>query len=73
MPVDTARLTVDQIRADLETGRFSAEELARAALRFAEEENPKTNACLLFSAERAYGAARRVDQARATAGRFFGR
>jgi len=63
--VDIARLTVDQIRADLDAGRFSAEELARTALRFAEGENPKTNACLRFSAERAYEAARRVDQARA--------
>ena len=36
--------------------------MAREALAFAERENPKTNAYLLFSSERALEAAERVDQ-----------
>jgi aspartyl-tRNA(Asn)/glutamyl-tRNA(Gln) amidotransferase subunit A len=53
--------TVQSIRAGLLNKEFSAVEIAREALVFAERENPKTNAYLLFSAERALEAAERVD------------
>jgi aspartyl-tRNA(Asn)/glutamyl-tRNA(Gln) amidotransferase subunit A len=56
-----AKLTIDEVRQGLEARSFSAEELAVEALRFAEAENPKTNAFLTFSPERALAAARRVD------------
>ncbi|HEX8984707.1 MAG TPA: Asp-tRNA(Asn)/Glu-tRNA(Gln) amidotransferase subunit GatA [Bryobacteraceae bacterium] len=59
-PIPT--LTVAQIREGLAARRFSAVELAREALRFAEAENPKTNAYLRFSPERALAAAARVDE-----------
>jgi aspartyl-tRNA(Asn)/glutamyl-tRNA(Gln) amidotransferase subunit A len=55
-------LTIDSIRAGLLEKKFSAEELARQALVYAEKENPKTNAYLTFSPERAMTAARNVDQ-----------
>jgi len=54
-------LTIDSIRRGLAAREFSAEELAREALRFAEAENPATNAYLHFSPERALATARRVD------------
>ncbi|HEY3823616.1 MAG TPA: Asp-tRNA(Asn)/Glu-tRNA(Gln) amidotransferase subunit GatA [Bryobacteraceae bacterium] len=54
--------TVQSIREGLLGRKFSAVEIAREALAFAERENPKTNAYLLFSAERAMGAAERVDR-----------
>jgi aspartyl-tRNA(Asn)/glutamyl-tRNA(Gln) amidotransferase subunit A len=57
-----ASLTVDQVRDGLRARRFSAVELAREALRFAEEQNPATNAYLHFSPERALSAAARVDE-----------
>ncbi len=41
---------------------FSAVELAQSALEFAQAENPKTNAYLHFSPERALAAADRVDR-----------
>src|SRR5260370_42107473 len=53
--------TVDSIRAGLLAKEFSAEEFARNALAFAGAENPKTNAYLTFSPERALAAARAVD------------
>jgi len=53
--------TVRSIREGLRTKQFSAVEVAREALAFAERENPKTNAYLLFSSERALEAAERVD------------
>jgi aspartyl-tRNA(Asn)/glutamyl-tRNA(Gln) amidotransferase subunit A len=56
-----AGLTIDSIRASLLGREFSAEELARKALDYAEAENPKTNAYLTFSPERALAAAREVD------------
>jgi aspartyl-tRNA(Asn)/glutamyl-tRNA(Gln) amidotransferase subunit A len=56
-----ATLTIDQIRSDLTARRYSAVELAAEALRFAEAENPKTNAYLHFCPERALAAAARVD------------
>ena len=55
-------MTVDSIRANLLAKKTSAEEIAREALKFAEAENPKTNAYLTFSPERAVAAAKAVDQ-----------
>ena len=54
--------TIDSIRAVLLGKKRSAEEIAREALKFAEAENPKTNAYLTFAPERALNAARAVDQ-----------
>src|SRR6266446_5225319 len=53
--------TIDSIRSDLLAKKFSAAELARDALAYAEAENPKTNAYLTFAPERALAAARAVD------------
>jgi aspartyl-tRNA(Asn)/glutamyl-tRNA(Gln) amidotransferase subunit A len=55
-------LSIDQVKAGLAAREFSATELANEALRFAEAENPKTNAFLRFSPERALRAAARVDE-----------
>jgi aspartyl-tRNA(Asn)/glutamyl-tRNA(Gln) amidotransferase subunit A len=49
------------VREGLLNKKFSAKELAEAALAFAEAENPKTNAYLTFSPERALAAAAKVD------------
>src|SRR6185436_18562596 len=54
--------TVDSIRTDLLAKKRSAEEIAREALKFAETENPKTNAYLTFAPERALAQARAVDR-----------
>ena len=54
--------TIQSIRDGLKNKQFSAVEVAREALAFAERENPKTNAYLLFSSERALEAAERVDK-----------
>ncbi len=59
--------SIQSIREGLLRKEFSAVEVAREALVFAERENPKTNAFLLFSAERAVANAERVD-ARIAAG-----
>ncbi len=56
-------LSVGEIRKGLMARRFSAVELAEEALRFAQTENPKTNAYLHFCPERALAAARGVDEA----------
>ena len=56
-----AGLTIETVRTGLLRRQFSAEELAREALAYAEAENPKTNAYLTFSPERALNAARSVD------------
>ena len=61
--MDLTRLTVDQVREGLAARRYTSVELANAALRFAQEENSKTNAWLHFSRERAMEAAARVDAA----------
>jgi aspartyl-tRNA(Asn)/glutamyl-tRNA(Gln) amidotransferase subunit A len=53
--------TIASIREGLRRKDFSAVEIAREALAHAERENPKTNAYLLFSSERAVAAAERVD------------
>jgi len=60
--MDIASLTIDTVRQGLLARTFSAAELAAEALRFAETENPKTGAYLLFSPERALENARRVDE-----------
>ena len=60
--MDIASLTIDGIRASLLARRYSAMELAAEALRFAEAENPRTNAYLHFSPERALAAAEQVDR-----------
>jgi len=60
--MDISALTIDQVREGLRSRHFSAVELATAALDFARVENPKTNAYLTFSEERALTTARRVDE-----------
>src|SRR5271157_3279144 len=60
--MDIRTLTIPHIRAGLAARAFSASELAEEALRFARSENPKTNAYLTFSSERALETARSVDQ-----------
>ena len=60
--MDIPSLTIDQVREGLLARRFSAVELAREALSFAEARNPSTNAYLHFSPERAMAAAAHVDQ-----------
>ncbi|HYP05196.1 MAG TPA: Asp-tRNA(Asn)/Glu-tRNA(Gln) amidotransferase subunit GatA [Bryobacteraceae bacterium] len=55
-------LTIDQIRSGLRSKAFSATELAQQSLRFAEAENPNTNALITISHERALQAAARVDR-----------
>ncbi|MGH9662960.1 MAG: Asp-tRNA(Asn)/Glu-tRNA(Gln) amidotransferase subunit GatA [Bryobacteraceae bacterium] len=55
-------LTIRRIQEGLRNREFSAAELAREALEFAEKENPKTNAYLTFSSERALEAAEAVDR-----------
>jgi aspartyl-tRNA(Asn)/glutamyl-tRNA(Gln) amidotransferase subunit A len=61
--MDIAALSIREIGESLAARRFSAQELAAEALRFAEAENGRTNAYLHFSPERALAAARRVDEA----------
>src|SRR3954447_23094812 len=56
-----ANLTIEGVRRGLREREFTATEIAQAALRFAEAENPKTNALLTLSHERALQAAKRVD------------
>jgi aspartyl-tRNA(Asn)/glutamyl-tRNA(Gln) amidotransferase subunit A len=55
-------LSIDQVRKGLAARDFSAVELTQSALEFAKAENPKTNAYLHFSPERALAAANRVDR-----------
>ena len=54
--------TIESIRAGLREKKFSAVEIAQQALQYAEAENPKTNAYLMLSPERALDAARKVDE-----------
>jgi aspartyl-tRNA(Asn)/glutamyl-tRNA(Gln) amidotransferase subunit A len=63
--------TVESIRGGLLRKEFSAVEIAREALVYAERENAKTNAYLLFSSERALATAERVD-AKIAAGEDLG-
>jgi aspartyl-tRNA(Asn)/glutamyl-tRNA(Gln) amidotransferase subunit A len=60
--MNIAALTMRDIRAGLDAKQFSAVELTREALRFAESENPKTNAYISLCPERALGAAEAVDR-----------
>jgi aspartyl-tRNA(Asn)/glutamyl-tRNA(Gln) amidotransferase subunit A len=60
--MDIPSLTIARVREGLLSRRFSAAELAAEALRYAQAENPKTNAYLHFSPERALAAAKRVDE-----------
>jgi aspartyl-tRNA(Asn)/glutamyl-tRNA(Gln) amidotransferase subunit A len=60
--MDIPSLTIDRVKQALLSRQFSACELAAAALRFAEAENPKTNAYLRLCPERAMAAAGRVDE-----------
>jgi aspartyl-tRNA(Asn)/glutamyl-tRNA(Gln) amidotransferase subunit A len=57
-----ASLTIAEVREGLKKKDFTATELASAALDFASEHNPATNAFLTFSPERAFAAAKRVDE-----------
>ena len=59
--LNVSSLTIDRVRQGLDARQFSARELAQAALSFAEAENPKTNAYLHFSPQRALAAADAVD------------
>ncbi len=61
--MNLTELTITSIRDGLKSKQFSATELATEALRFAEAENPKTNALLMTSPERALASAARVDEA----------
>ncbi|MBV9769382.1 MAG: Asp-tRNA(Asn)/Glu-tRNA(Gln) amidotransferase subunit GatA [Bryobacterales bacterium] len=68
-------LTIEHIQAGLIARKFSAAELAQTAIKFAEAENPKTNAYLHFCPERALASAERVDRKLAAgenAGRLAG-
>ncbi len=60
--MNVASLTIEQVQSGLAARKFSAVELAKSALQFAQAENPKTNAYLHFCPERALAAAERVDQ-----------
>src|SRR6202171_5522919 len=60
--MNIAALPIDEVKDGLRKRSFSATELATEALRFAEVENPKTNAYLHFSPERALAAAALVDE-----------
>ncbi len=55
-------LTIPEIQAGLRSREFTAVELTRATLEFAEAHNPATNAYLLFSPERAMAQAEAVDR-----------
>jgi aspartyl-tRNA(Asn)/glutamyl-tRNA(Gln) amidotransferase subunit A len=58
---DVASLTITSIQEGLKNKDFSATEIALEALKFAQAENPKTNAYLTFSPERALQTAAKVD------------
>jgi len=60
--MDVAKLTIREIREGLAAKRFSATEVAADALQYARAENPKTNAYLLLSEDRAMAAAAHVDE-----------
>jgi len=57
-----ASFTISEIRDGLRARTFSAAELAREALSYAERENSSTNAYLSFSPERALAQAEAVDR-----------
>jgi len=59
--MNVSKLSIDQVRTGLRDRKFSARELTRSALQFARAENPKTNAYLHFSEEKALASAEAVD------------
>ena len=59
--MNVASLSIEAVRQGLTSRQFTAVELAAEALKFAQAENPKTNAYLHFCPERALAAARAVD------------
>jgi len=61
--MNVAQLSITAIRDGLISKQFSATELAHDTLRFAEAENPKTNALLTLTTDRALAAAQKVDEA----------
>src|SRR3954447_1661865 len=61
VPDSIPRLTISAIREGLATKAYTATDLVKAALSFAQRENPATNAYLTFSPERALNAAAKVD------------
>ncbi len=65
---EVSSLTIPEIREGLLAKRFSARELAQAAVAHAEKENTQTNAFLTFSPDRALATAARVDEAVARGG-----
>jgi aspartyl-tRNA(Asn)/glutamyl-tRNA(Gln) amidotransferase subunit A len=60
--VNLREYSIGSIRDALLSRKFTASELASEALEYAKTENPKTNAYLTFSSERALEAAREVDR-----------
>ena len=60
--MNIAALTIDAVSKTLIAKQASATELTQQALRFAKEENPKTNAYLHFCDDRALAAAKAVDE-----------
>src|ERR1039458_5097972 len=60
--MDIPSLTIDRVRQALLSREYSARELTALALRFAQSENPKTNAYLHFCPERAMGAPQLGDE-----------
>jgi aspartyl-tRNA(Asn)/glutamyl-tRNA(Gln) amidotransferase subunit A len=60
--MNVAGFTVDDVINGLAKKQFGAVELTRAALAFAEAENPKTNAYLTFTPERALKSAEEIDR-----------
>ncbi len=59
--MNLSEASIGSIRSGLLEKKFSAEEITRQALAVAESENPKTNAYLTLSPDRAMNAARAVD------------
>ena len=60
--MNLAQLTIPQIQQGLKDKQFSAVELATEAAQFAAAENPKTNAYITLSPDRALATARLVDE-----------
>jgi len=60
--VNLREQTISSIRTGLDRKKFTAKEVAKEALAYAQAENPKTNAYLTFSPERALASAIEVDR-----------
>ncbi len=60
--MDFSALTISSIQASLRAKEYTAVELAKQSLAYAERENPSTNAYLMLSPERALAAAETVDR-----------